>query len=380
MAEAATIIALGTFGAQTAKVVLKLVQLRPFIKKCHTDVLALIDETEHLQSILTVRKREQDQFAGISVPDTIWSMCEDRCERAAQKLDRTATELLGKINRQKFGGSLAVYLARDTILKLQTSLQSARQDIILADYAFTRTLQYNLIEHVRRSERISEELLFRITQGAVNSLNDTNSVTTSTADIDYFVFTGVQRGGKLKMLQIEVHDLEDGEFFKILRIQHNRIRGFMLSCFSVWIFTHFDFYLFQKLGRSEYCRVRKAILPSGISGYRKRSRPYLGLDEITHLLRGLIDAQGQYAIESLPQRNRPLREDFHELETFWGLSATYSVSAYRILLYIIVGWVSSSLLCIATMKDIWACISLCLISWTVVPIMVLWTVHLSCNE
>lgn len=77
-------------------------------------MLMLVDEAERLQSILEARKREQDHFAGIVIPDTILG-CEDHCKTASQKLRRTATELLVKIHQQRIGGSLAAHLAKDTI-------------------------------------------------------------------------------------------------------------------------------------------------------------------------------------------------------------------------------------------------------------------------
>ncbi|ORY04774.1 hypothetical protein BCR34DRAFT_591111 [Clohesyomyces aquaticus] len=56
-----------------------------------------------------------------------------------------------------------------------------------------------------------------------------------------YVFLGVKRGGEHNVAEINVHGLGDDQFFKELRAEYYKMKGYLRRFFSVWRFTHCDF-------------------------------------------------------------------------------------------------------------------------------------------
>lgn len=56
-----------------------------------------------------------------------------------------------------------------------------------------------------------------------------------------YVFLGVKRGVEHSVAEINVHGLGDDQFFKELRAEYHKMKGYLRRFFSVWRFAHCDF-------------------------------------------------------------------------------------------------------------------------------------------
>jgi len=69
-------------------------------------------------------------------------------------------------------------------------------------------------------------------------------------------------GGTYKLSQIEIktqqnlrYELTDTSFFQLLRLKYQKLRGFLLTWFSIWIYSHCDFYMARIHKRPGYVNL-----------------------------------------------------------------------------------------------------------------------------
>ncbi|KAL4957536.1 hypothetical protein BDW69DRAFT_180461 [Aspergillus filifer] len=142
--------------------------------------------------------------------------------------------------------------------------------------------------------------------------------------------------------QIDVHKFDDDTFFQALRSEYYRLRGRMRNWFSVWRYSHCDFYQFHKFDDAAYAPKLKDDYPQTRDDYEYNPDPMDIIPPITehefycrfyscfrsngisvHLLHSCRKAGGNSsdALNLLPKKKVRLEEYGDKRQMFWGIYA-----------------------------------------------------------
>ncbi|KAL4963668.1 uncharacterized protein BDV14DRAFT_201635 [Aspergillus stella-maris] len=142
--------------------------------------------------------------------------------------------------------------------------------------------------------------------------------------------------------QIDVHTFDDDAFFQALRSDYYRLRGRMRNWFSVWRYSHCDFYQINKFDDAAYAPKLKDDYPQTRDEYDYNPDPMDIIPPITehefycrfyscfkfnglsiHLLHSCRKASGNScdALNLLPKKKVRLEEYGDKRQMFWGIYA-----------------------------------------------------------
>lgn len=127
-------------------------------------------------------------------------------------------------------------------------------------------------------------------KGRQIALSQVTSLTLSTPlSARLRVLLVVKQGTDYRLAQIPVSDITSLEFFKRLRSEYFRMRGIWRRCFSVWRYSHCDFYKVSQICNADY------EMEAHLRSVRKVRRPRLRASA-----EGPISGHLQYRLHVLP--------------------------------------------------------------------------------
>ncbi|KAF2874401.1 hypothetical protein BDV95DRAFT_604585 [Massariosphaeria phaeospora] len=164
------------------------------------------------------------------------------------------------------------------------------------------------------------------------------------------------------LTQIPVHQIDTGEFFKILRLEYSTLFGFLRRYFSIWRFSHCDFYKFEKFDEFEFSPRAKDEYPDASQyDYDYQPRPMCEIPRVTphefytrfysctswythftHFFhrsktckcnKQKRKCHNRELLEFLPKKLSMLDERSDQREMFWGLYVRQAVCFRWILFY-----------------------------------------------
>ncbi|KAL5340228.1 hypothetical protein BJX70DRAFT_396996 [Aspergillus crustosus] len=157
-----------------------------------------------------------------------------------------------------------------------------------------------------------------------------------------YVLLTVKRGDRHFISQVDVHQKSDNMFFRVLRAEYFRLRGWARNLFSVWRYSHCDFYQFEKFDDAEYTPKQQNDYPVPNQDYDFTPEPMdivppisehefyckfyacyhsnHSLSHLFHTCRRFTDHCND-ALELLPKRKYRLEEHGSKRERFWGIYA-----------------------------------------------------------
>ncbi|KAL4793726.1 hypothetical protein BDV19DRAFT_366128 [Aspergillus venezuelensis] len=157
-----------------------------------------------------------------------------------------------------------------------------------------------------------------------------------------YVLLLVRRNSRYLLSQIDVHQYDDNTFFQALRSDYYRLRGRMRNWFSVWRYSHCDFYQFNKFDDAAYAPKTKDDYPQTRDEYDYSPDPMVIIPPITehefycrfyscfksnglsiHSLHSCRKASGNScdALNLLPKKKVRLEEYGDKRQMFWGIYA-----------------------------------------------------------
>ncbi|KAF2442541.1 hypothetical protein P171DRAFT_364203 [Karstenula rhodostoma CBS 690.94] len=136
-------------------------------------------------------------------------------------------------------------------------------------------------------------------------------------------------------------------FFTQLRSDYLRLRGYATRCFSIWCYSHCDFY--KASATSSYIRHEQSNADFLKFHYDYTPKPMANMPPITkHEFKKRHEASGKHGfhlrcikkkahnrnlIELLPRKVNQLDLSADERKLFWGLYARQEISFFRVLVY-----------------------------------------------
>ncbi|KAI1413430.1 hypothetical protein F5Y13DRAFT_161266 [Hypoxylon sp. FL1857] len=185
--------------------------------------------------------------------------------------------------------------------------------------------------------------------------NDTH-ITIEGPDLKY-VFIIIKTSNS-KLVQVEVNDMKAVEFFRSLKAQYLRTRGFFRSWFSIYVYNHCDFVKIQKWNPERFAAHPEfSFPPCEDLEYSYRPKPMKvnpippeifkdifyscsGSGSLTHQFHFACQPLRNIAeeiMDRLPKRDRPViaSSDAFKLEELWGLATRERRSALRVLIYLV---------------------------------------------
>ncbi|OTA69145.1 hypothetical protein K449DRAFT_411975 [Hypoxylon sp. EC38] len=164
----------------------------------------------------------------------------------------------------------------------------------------------------------------------------------------------VKRGPDYKMAQIGVDMLPCHVFFSTLRAKYFDLRGFLRSWFSVWRYSHCDFYMCEKFDDHEFAPKHKNAFPEVTNpDYEYRPKPMDNIPPVSeHEFRKRFytchrpqplrhwyhkcKALGTHSSEILdlfPKKKTEFEEGGDKREIFWGIYAREIISLRLVFTY-----------------------------------------------
>ncbi|KAL4933233.1 uncharacterized protein BDV17DRAFT_105288 [Aspergillus undulatus] len=169
-----------------------------------------------------------------------------------------------------------------------------------------------------------------------------------------YVLLVVRRGSQHFLSQLRVHQSNDDNFFQALRSEYCRLRGWIRTIFSVWRYSHCDFYQFDKFDDSAYAPRVKDAYPKSRDHYEYNPDPMDVVPPISehefycrfyscyktntwsvHLFHSCRKATGQScgALDLLPKKKIRLEENGDTRQIFWGIYAQEIVCFRWVVVY-----------------------------------------------
>ncbi|KAI0842910.1 hypothetical protein F5Y06DRAFT_76436 [Hypoxylon sp. FL0890] len=164
----------------------------------------------------------------------------------------------------------------------------------------------------------------------------------------------VKRGADYKMAQIGVSKHPCNVFFSTLRARYFDLRGFIRSWFSVWRYSHCDFYMCEKFDDHEFAPKHKNAFPEATNpDYEYRPKPMDSIPPVSehefqkrfytcprpqplrhwyHKCKAL-GTHSYDILELFPKKKTELEEGGDKRETFWGIYAREIISLRWVLIY-----------------------------------------------
>ncbi|KAK5713665.1 hypothetical protein LTR15_011365 [Elasticomyces elasticus] len=156
------------------------------------------------------------------------------------------------------------------------------------------------------------------------------------------VFLGARRALDLRIADLQVHGMNDEDFFRRLKYDYRQLRGRLRLWLSWWRFDHCEFFRFEKFAEDEfvpriadfphindleYKYLPKPIDPRPpISKHEFRKRFYNSCNQPSSWHRPWHSCkkfctQGRQALTVVPKRTRVLETGGDTREDFWGILA-----------------------------------------------------------
>ncbi|KAI1409804.1 hypothetical protein F5Y13DRAFT_88541 [Hypoxylon sp. FL1857] len=164
----------------------------------------------------------------------------------------------------------------------------------------------------------------------------------------------VKKGAEYKMAQISVSKNPCYVFFSTLRAKYFDLRGFLRSWFSVWRYSHCDFYMCEKFDDHEFPPRHKNTFPEATNpDYDYRPKPMDNIPPVSehefqkrfytcykpHPLRHWyhkcksLGTHSYDILELFPKKKTELEEGGDKREIFWGIYAREIISLRWVLIY-----------------------------------------------
>ncbi|KAJ5324219.1 hypothetical protein N7476_002819 [Penicillium atrosanguineum] len=163
-----------------------------------------------------------------------------------------------------------------------------------------------------------------------------------------------KKGGDYKLAQIRVSNMNSHTFFSTMKKEYFRLRGVLRGWFSVWRYSHCDFYKFEKFDDHEFAlKIKDSFPDHANTDYEYQPRPMDNIPPISehefktrfyacHKPRPLLHlhhecrrlgAHSSDILKFLPKKKTELEEAGNKREDFWGIYAREDISLRWIILY-----------------------------------------------
>ncbi|KAI1374084.1 hypothetical protein F4677DRAFT_447730 [Hypoxylon crocopeplum] len=171
---------------------------------------------------------------------------------------------------------------------------------------------------------------------------------------DHRVIFVVKQGTDYKVAQIGATGISCHLFFSTLKEKYFLLRGFLRGWFSVWRYSHCDFYMCEKFEDHEFAPKMKNVFPEATNAdYEYRPRPMDSIPPVSeHEFRKRFyacpkpqplrhwyhrcKALGTHSydiLEFFPKKKTELEEGGDKRENFWGIYAREIISLRWVLFY-----------------------------------------------
>ncbi|KAI1213919.1 uncharacterized protein F4807DRAFT_409698 [Annulohypoxylon truncatum] len=180
----------------------------------------------------------------------------------------------------------------------------------------------------------------------------------NTNTLSYRVILTVKRGIEYKIAQIGViNGLCCQEFFSALKKDYFRLRGFIRAWFSIWRYSHCDFYRCEKFDDHQFVPIKKNAFPEVMNtDYEYRPRPMdlippISEHEFATRFYACHKSQSRYhwyhkckalglhstdILDFFPKKMTELEEAGNKREVFWGIYAREMISLRWVIAYHVV--------------------------------------------
>ncbi|KAJ5301623.1 hypothetical protein N7508_006486 [Penicillium antarcticum] len=163
-----------------------------------------------------------------------------------------------------------------------------------------------------------------------------------------------KQGGDYRLAQICISNMTCHSFFSTMKKEYFRLRGVLRSWFSVWRYSHCDFYKFEKFDDHEFTlRIKDSFPDHANTDYEYQPRPMDNIPPISehefmkrfyacHNPRPLLHlhhecrklgAHSSDILQFLPKKRTELEEAGNKREDFWGIYAREKISLRWIIFY-----------------------------------------------
>ncbi|KAH7224430.1 uncharacterized protein BKA55DRAFT_527310 [Fusarium redolens] len=164
----------------------------------------------------------------------------------------------------------------------------------------------------------------------------------------------VKRGEDYKLAQICASGLNCQIFFRKLREEYFHLRGFFRAWFSVWRYSHCDFYMCEKFDDHEFAPRKNDTFPDVTnSDYEYQPKPmdsippvcqhefekrFYACDQPRPLLHWYhkckrLGLQSHDLLDFFPKKKTEFEEGGDKRESFWGIYAREVISLRCVLFY-----------------------------------------------
>ncbi|KAI1461605.1 hypothetical protein F4805DRAFT_476159 [Annulohypoxylon moriforme] len=189
---------------------------------------------------------------------------------------------------------------------------------------------------------------------ATQSRSPNQAAVVNTGTTDRHILFLVERGEEHMIKQIDVNDNCCQRFFSTLKTEYICLRGFIRIWFSIWIYSHCDFYQSIKYDDHQFAPVKKDVFPEVTNAdYEYEPRPMRYMPPICngefrkrfyardksksscHCPHGCI-TWGMHSgnvLDLFPKKTTKLEESGDKREDFWGIYARERISFGRVLAY-----------------------------------------------
>ncbi|KAK7973761.1 glycoside hydrolase family 18 protein [Apiospora arundinis] len=175
-----------------------------------------------------------------------------------------------------------------------------------------------------------------------------------TAPQSSWVLFLVRRGSNFRLSHLNTSSISCHDFFAALRTTYLGLRGRMRAWFSVWQYSHCDFYMCEKFEEDEVAPRKRDSFPDASDPfYQFTPRPMDRIPPISrhefyrrfhtclettkkyhvHHMCKVMRGHTRGVLHLLPQRTQELELGGDKRELFWGLYAREAVSLQRVLAY-----------------------------------------------
>ncbi|KAI0895002.1 hypothetical protein F4806DRAFT_105410 [Annulohypoxylon nitens] len=179
----------------------------------------------------------------------------------------------------------------------------------------------------------------------------------NTIPLSHHILLVVQKGVDYKIAQIGVSGLRCQEFFRTLRDDYYRLRGFIRVWFSIWRYSHCDFYMCEKFDDHQFTPKQRNSYPKTTdTDYEFKPRPMdfippISEHEFTKRFYACYNPRslshwfhkcktlGYHSydvLDLLPKKKMKLEEAGNKREFFWGIYAREIISLRWVLAYNVV--------------------------------------------
>ncbi|WQF76806.1 Putative nucleoside phosphorylase superfamily [Colletotrichum destructivum] len=173
---------------------------------------------------------------------------------------------------------------------------------------------------------------------------------------DYRILLMVRSGSDYQLAQIGVEPLKCHQFFRDLKARYRGLRGYVRMWFSVWVYSHCDFYMCEKFEDHEFVPKKEHEFPEAfnldydfipkpaereamppVTPHEFYRRFYACYDRTSalhfhHHCRKLSGHSGDI-LDKFPKKRSELEEGGDARVVFWGIYARERIAMVRVLCY-----------------------------------------------